>query len=297
LKAEAPHTSDDLFVTCCIGGNRRVVQRNLVVGEIGSQTVLVAAELPGPNPPHPDTAPTLAAWASALVLPIGVAAACIPLRAHVAAADVALLLAVIILVAATLGGRLTGAVAALEAAVAFDLFFTKPYYSLRINRAEDVETAVLMLIVGVAIGEIVTRGRRDRHAAHVSRSNLERVSRFTELAAGGERPGRLIRVARRELIDLLELDDAEFERPPFFDALPRLNHSGLSIPPALSTDGDTAARRGQIELPIWAEGLEVGRFVLMLPDDATGLEFAPQARTSALALADQLGVALLAHDR
>jgi predicted nucleic acid-binding protein len=258
----------------------------------------VAAELPGPNPPRPDGARTVATWASALVLPLGIAAACIPLRAHVAAADVALLLAVVILVAATLGGRITGAVAALDAAVAFDLFFTKPYYSLRINRAEDLETALLMLIVGVAIGEIVTRGRRDRHAAHVSRSNLERVSRFTELAAGGERPGRLIRVARRELIELLALDDAEFERPPFFDALPRLNHSGLSIPPTLATDGHAAARRAsQIELPIWAEGLEVGRFVLTLTDEATGLEFAPQARTSALALADQLGVVLLAHDR
>lgn len=260
--------------------------------------MLVGVELPGPIPHRRDGGHPIASWTSALVLPIGVAATCIPLRSHVAAADVALLLAVVILVAATFGSRLTGAVAGVEAAIAFDLFFTKPYYSLRINRAEDVETAVLMLIVGVAIGEIVTRGRRDRHAARVSRSNLERVSRFTELAAGGERPGRLIRVARRELIELLELDDAEFERPPFFDALPRLNHSGLSIPPTLATDGHAAARRAsQIELPIWAEGLEVGRFVLTLPDEATGLEFAPQARTSALALADQLGVALLAHDR
>jgi hypothetical protein len=260
--------------------------------------VLVGVELPDPNPSLPDNAHPVGSWASALVLPIGVAAACIPLRAHVEAADVALLLALVILVATTFGGRVTGAVAGLEAAIAFDLFFTKPYYSLRINRAEDVETAVLMLIVGVAIGEIVSRGRRDRHAAHVSRSNLERVSRFTELAAGGERPGRLIRVARTELMELLHLDEAEFERPPFFDALPRLNHSGLSIPPTLSSDGPSAARRAsQIELPIWAEGLEVGRFVLTLSDDATGLEFAPQARTSALALADQLGVALLAHDR
>ena len=45
-----------------------------------------------------------------------------------------------------------------------------------------------MLIVGVAIGEIVTRSKRDRFAAHVSRSNLERVSRITELAAGVSRP-------------------------------------------------------------------------------------------------------------
>jgi hypothetical protein len=252
----------------------------------------------GSGAPVPDDIPVALAWLSALVLPVGVAAACIPLRDHVSAADIALLLAVVILVAATLGGRLTGAAAAVEAAVSFDLFFTRPYYSLRINRAADVETAVLMLIVGVAIGEIVTRGKRHRFAAHVSRSNLERVSRITELAAGGEPPGRLIRVARKELMDLLDIDDAEFERPPFLDSLPRLSHAGLSIPPNVGADFEPASRReSRIELPIWAEGLEVGRFVLTLADDSTGLEFAPESRTSALALADRLGVALRAHDR
>jgi hypothetical protein len=256
----------------------------------------------GPDAPDgpvaPDAAPTVVAWLSALVLPIGVAAVFIPLRDHVAAADIALLLAVVILVAATLGGRVVGAVAAFDAAFAFDVFFTRPYYSLRIDRAEEIETAVLMLIVGVVIGEIVTRSKRDRFAAHVSRSNLARVSRITELAAGGEPPGRLIRVVQRELMDLLDVNDCEFERPPFFDALPRLSHSGLSIPPRLGADPRADADRAtRIELPIWGEGLEIGRFVLALPDDATGLEFAPEARTSALALADQLGIALLAHDR
>lgn len=252
----------------------------------------------GLKPPGPTTRETVVAWLSAVVLPIGVAAAFIPLRDHVAATDVALLLTVVILVAAILGGRLVGAVAAFDAAFAFDVFFTRPYYSLRIDRAEEIETAVLMLIVGVAIGEIVTRSKRDRFAAHVSRSNLERVSRITELAAGGEPPGRLIRIVRRELMDLLDLNDCEFERPPFFDALPRLSHSALTIRPIIGGDPRAGADRStRIELPIWAEGLEIGRFVLSLADDATGLEFPPQARTSALALADQLGIALLAHDR
>jgi hypothetical protein len=264
----------------------------------GVRLSAVSAFDPRSEPPGPDAAPKVGAWLSALVLPIGVAAAFIPLRAHVAATDIALVLTVVILVAATLGGRVVGAVAAFDAAFAFDFFYTRPYHSLRIDRAEEIETAVLMLIVGVAIGEIVTRSKRDRFAAHVSRSNLERVSRITELAAGGEPPGRLIRVARRELMNLLDLNDCEFERPPFFDALPRLSHSGLSIPPRLGADPRADADRAtRVELPIWAEGLEIGRFVLVLADDATGLEFLPEARTSALALADQLGIALLAHDR
>ena len=73
---------------------------------------------------------------------------------------------------------------------------------------------------------------------------------------------------------------------------------GPHDPAGLGADAKaTADRSTRIELPIWAEGLEIGRFVLVLADDATGLEFDPAARTSALALADQLGIALLAHDR
>ena len=232
------------------------------------------------------------------MLPIGVAAAFIPLRAHVAATDVALLLTVVILVAAIQGGRVLGAVAAVFAALSFDLFFTQPYYSLRIDRAEEIETAVLMLIVGVAIGEIVTRSKRDRFAAHVSRSNLERVSRITELAAGGEPPGRLIRVARRELMDLLDLNDCEFERPPFFDALPRLSHSGLTIPPTLGADAKPppTGRRGS-SCRSGPRDSRSGGSCSRSPTTRPGSSSIPAARTSALALADQLGIALLAHDR
>ena len=84
---------------------------------------------PGRKPPGAVTGQVVVAWLSATVLPIGVAAAFIPLRAHVAATDVALLLTVVILVAAIQGGHVLGAVAAFFAAFSFDLFFTRPYYS------------------------------------------------------------------------------------------------------------------------------------------------------------------------
>jgi hypothetical protein len=236
------------------------------------------------------------AWLAAVVFPFGVAGMLIPLRGVVAEADVALVLAVVILVSATLGGRSTGTATGAAAAVAFDLFFTRPYYSLRIDGAQDIETVLLMLVLGVAIGEIVTQGREGKVAAQLTLSQLARTSRFTELAAGGERPGRLIRVARRELIDLLELEECEFERPPFVDALPRLTHSGLSIPARL---GDLAPTQHEerIELPVWADGLEVGRFALTLGPARAALQSPRETRTAALLLADRLGVALRAHDR
>lgn len=236
-------------------------------------------------------------WLSALVLPFVVAAALIPLRDVVAGADIALVLALVILAAATLGGRTTGTAAGVTAAIAFDVFFTRPYYSLRIDRAQDLETVVLMLVVGLATGEIVRRGERSRLAAQGARAALERASRITELAAGGERPGRLIRVARRELIDLLDLAECEFELPPFFDALPRLTHTGLLIPPSLSDNVEPVLPETRFELPVWAEGLEFGRFVVTPANGQSPLDIQPEARRAALLLVDQLGLALRAHDR
>jgi Osmosensitive K+ channel histidine kinase len=233
---------------------------------------------------------------SAIVLPFAVAGTLIPLRDDVAEADVALALAIVIVVAATLGGRPTGTTAGVAAAVAFDAFFTRPYYSLRIDQQQDIETVLLMVVLGGAIGEIVTRGRRSHLAWQTARSQLERASRITELAAGGERPGRLIRVARSELIDILDLEGCEFERPPFVDALPRLTHTGLLFPPRLG-ELEPPPHDHRLALPVTAEGLEIGRFVLTLAPERSPLDLSHDARIAALLLADQLGVVLRAYDR
>ena len=79
---------------------------------LSSVSAAEATSPAGLKPPGPDTGQLVVAWLSATVLPIGVAAAFIPLRAHVAATDVALLLTVVILVAAIQGGHVLGAVAA-----------------------------------------------------------------------------------------------------------------------------------------------------------------------------------------
>jgi hypothetical protein len=236
-------------------------------------------------------------WALALGLPVAVAAAFIPARGHIAPADVVLVLVVVVLGAALLGGRTTGAVAAVSAALAFDFFQTRPYYSLRVDSAQDIETVLLLLLVGLAIGDLVTRRRRDRAAAASSGAEIQRLHRLTQLAAGGETPGRLIYLVRNELIETVGLEDCEFQRPPFVDAMPRLGHGGIMIPPQVGlVEQDPDAYR-RVELPVWGEGLEVGRFVLTLSAPGTGIDVSPDVRRAAVALADQLGVILLAHER
>lgn len=64
------------------------------------------------------------------------------------------------------------------------------------------------------------------------------------------------------------------------------------MPPRMALPDDRLDAYRQVELPVWAEGVEVGRFVLHFPERTTGIGLAPDARRSAVALADQLGSSL-----
>ena len=46
------------------------------------------------------------------------------------------------------------------ATLAFDFFLTQPYLSMRIESADDIETALILLAVGLLVGEVAARGRR-----------------------------------------------------------------------------------------------------------------------------------------
>ena len=62
--------------------------------------------------------------------------------------------------AACTGFRSAGLVAAVAAGAAFDFFLTAPYLTLVITDPADIETAVMLLVVGVAITEVLQWGRR-----------------------------------------------------------------------------------------------------------------------------------------
>jgi len=235
-------------------------------------------------------------FAVAALGPVAVAFALLPLRSSLQPSSVALVLVLAVLVAATIGGRPGGAMAALVAAVSFDILFIRPYYSFSINNGHDVQTVVLLLAVGLAVGEIVARSRQSRAIALQSRAVADRRSReaeylrhVAELGAGGESPGRLVRVVQDELINVLRLKGCRFERPPFPTSLPQLRQRGIRLetePP------DRAGLSDQLELPVRGGGHVLGRFVLTMSTDGTGLGLPAESRTFAIALADQLGAAL-----
>jgi hypothetical protein len=224
--------------------------------------------------------------------PIAVAALLVPVRDQVNNANVALALVVVVVLAAVLGGRAVGALAAVSAALSFDFFHTEPYLSLTIDSQDDVETTVLLLVVGLLVGTLASWARQARSSAALGRSEVRSIHRLAEKVAAGESAPDVILAAQVELEDLLELKEARFQAPPYRDELPRLERTGV-------IHGRTewrVAKGGGFELPpegvelaVLARGRQVGRFVLVpTPGVGTSLE----QRVLAVALADQVGAAV-----
>lgn len=241
---------------------------------------------------HSIDRPTTAAWALAILGPLAVSGVLVAVRDQIRPSNAALVLVLVVLASAVVGGRWGGATSAVVSALCFDFFFTRPYYSFTINSRDDIETTIVLLVVGLAVGELVVRTRRHRQVASASRREVEQVRRVAALGAGGEAAGKLIQILQRELVEALDVRAARFERPPFATLLPRLGHGSVTVPAV--SNGTPTGPANEVELPVWGQGREFGRFVLELPEDSTGVSINPDDRALAAALADQLGAALAA---
>ncbi len=228
----------------------------------------------------------------AVVVPVLVAAALVPLREHVSPANLALVLALVVLGLAVAAGRIAGAVAGVVTAIAFDYFLTVPYESFAIDSSDDITTAAILLVVGVIGGELVERVRRSEADAAARRSEVEQIHRRAELAAGGEPPARLIARTGEELTQVLGLIDARYEPGPPPPAMAVLTHRGASVPGATPPSGPET-----VALPVRAHGRDLGHFELVFPEPTVGMGVPVDDRHAAIAMADQLGMALLRYQR
>jgi K+-sensing histidine kinase KdpD len=229
--------------------------------------------------------------------PIVIAAALVPLRDSLNNANVALALVVVVVLAGVIGGRGAGALAAVVSALSFDFFHTQPYLSLTIDSRDDLETTVLLLLVGLVVGTVASRARRARASAELGRSELDRIHRMAERVARGAEAAEVIHAAQIELTELLGLQSSRFEAPPYGgEPRPHLERSG-----AIAGQHGRRATRGGfelpaegVELPVLARGHEVGRFVLV-PRPNVGVSL--DERIVAVAIADQVGAAIAGEPR
>jgi K+-sensing histidine kinase KdpD len=221
-------------------------------------------------------------------------AALIPLRDRVDNANIALLLVVAVVAVAASGRRPAAVAAAVSAAAAFNLFHTRPYYSFRISSHDDLVTAVLLLAVGMAVGEVALRTRRARYWVEVERADLRSITGLGRLVAEGESVDYVLLATASELTHLLHLVDCKFEREPSDDRiLPIVERDGSVRwgPTRWETDRWGLPTDGAV-IPVISHGQPRGRFVLRAP---IGLPYTRDQLTRAVALVDQAGAALAAR--
>jgi K+-sensing histidine kinase KdpD len=227
---------------------------------------------------------TLGRWTVIVGLPVATALALLPLRDHMRNTNVGLLLALVTVGISALGGLWPGTVAGLMAALAYDVGFTHPYGSLTIADVDDIETVILLMLIGAASGALVSWGRRQQREAARHEASARRLRRHAELASGSDTLGRLLQQSRIELCDLLGARTCAYEPGPPGDDVALLTHHGLVVP------AGSASTRPWVALPIRRCGRVVGHFLIELPDGSiTALQWPLEARQSAMALADNVG--------
>lgn len=234
-----------------------------------------------------------AALAGATVLPVAAAAALIPLRSSVPAPTVALGLSAIVTLLAATGTRATAAVAAVSASVGFDVFHTRPYGSLIITRAQDVETTGLLLVVGLIVGQLAAVNRRHRNLAEQSSYDLGRIHAVAEMVASGEPADQVVLAVANELTDLLDLKSCRFDLSFADQPGPFIERQGDVSWGAIRWGFQTMGFPSkEVTLVVENQSRPLGRFVLVAEPRTRVTE---DQLLAAVALADQAGSALAAQ--
>lgn len=241
-----------------------------------------------------DEQPSTMAYAIGGLLPIVVAAAMVGVRGEIDATNVALVLVLLVVVTAAFGGRGPAALSAVIAALSYEFFFTRPFESLRIDRADDIETTLILLAIGLAVGQLAVHARHTRREVTRGRDELASMRRMAERVAAGASDVELVDVAVTELTKLMSLVGCRFEVEATGPVLPVLERSGRieSAYRRVGAGGELALPPLGVRLPVVGGGHQVGSLVLD-PDPVVGVTL--EARVVAVALSDQLGAALAAR--
>jgi len=229
--------------------------------------------------------------AAAVSAPIAVALLLTPWRDRWAAADDALLLVVVIVAVATAGRRWAAALCAVVAALSFDFFLTRPYQSLRITRSSDLTTEILLLVVGLLVGDLAARGRHHRTTAREGRDHLASLQVVTELAAAGGEPEDVARLVADELRRLLSLRSCTYATGDGGLAARLRSDGRVQVGTVVWNTEDLGLPHRGVDLSVRSGGMVVGHF-LLVPEPGVGVP--RDVLLLAVSLADQVGASVAA---
>src|SRR5690348_11244267 len=134
---------------------------------------------PGKDPYAARDTRALRGYAGALALSVIATLAAFSMHGVLALSNIVMLLLLAVIGVAVAFGRGPAVVAAFINVLAFDFFFVPPRFTLAVTDAQDLITFVVMLIVGLVVGQLTARLRYQARAASLGE---ERASRLFEMA-------------------------------------------------------------------------------------------------------------------
>ena len=223
-------------------------------------------------------------------LALAVAAVLVPLRGELGSTNVALLLVLVVVGAAALGGRVAGVVTGLAASLAFNFLYTKPYLTLRIHSGRDVLSTVLIVAVGLAVGELGVARLRQSATRRSHLRSMHSLEAVGALVSAGAPTDEVWLETRRALIETLSLTDATYERGLADQAMPRIERDGrVDLQQRKYRGNGFALPERGVVMVVEASGVQVGTVVLA-PNPEIGVT--REQRRTAVAIVDQFAIAV-----
>jgi hypothetical protein len=211
-------------------------------------------------------------------------------RGSITTTTAVLVLVLAVVAAASTGLRLAGVVAALSSGLWFDLLLTEPYGRLAIDDPNDVEAAILLVLIGTAVTEVALWGHRQQARAARRSGYLDGVLTTAEIVALREDdPKELLDHVAEQLRELLGVARVRFVPAPVHDPrIPVLGHHGLVTRSGRPVDVDRDGLPTDIEtaLVVRRSGQVVGHFLLTAAGEIARPSL--EQRKVAVLLADQL---------
>jgi K+-sensing histidine kinase KdpD len=205
----------------------------------------------------------------AVVAPLAVAALLELVVDMVTNSASALVLVLVVVGAAATGDRLAGVLAALSAAVGFDVFLTRPYFQLRIDAVEDAELAALLLLVGLAVSELASWGIRQSRSANEQAGFVQGALESALLASGSIDTADGLARASDGIRKVLGVEAVDFVYGEHDAGAAVLHQDGTvrrrGKDVAVAADGLPGGGHAYTAIPIAHNGAQVGYFRVTSP--------------------------------
>jgi two-component system sensor histidine kinase KdpD len=165
-----------------------------------------------------------------LGLVVALSALLVPFRDDVTRVPPALVLVIAVVVAALVGGRVASVVTAAAAALAFNLAFIRPYWTLNIAIIDDVVAFAVFTAVGVSFGTLVAIQAERRRVAEQRARELQVLNQRLEVVQA-ERE----RLAE-ETTRLAVLEQVDVQRAALLRSVSHDLRTPLSVIQAVTSD-------------------------------------------------------------